>query len=70
MSYISSLREVIGNRPIITILVINQKKEVLMQFRSDTLDWGLPGGSMELGETLEEVAAREVNYSPLICFAN
>ena len=59
MSYISSLREVIGNRPIITILVINQKKEVLMQFRSDTLDWGLPGGSMELGETLEEVAARE-----------
>ncbi len=74
MSYISSLREVVGNRPIIsvgaTILVINQKQEVLMQFRSDTLDWGLPGGSMELGETLEEVAAREVNYSPLICFAN
>ncbi|MDE0563014.1 NUDIX domain-containing protein [Exiguobacterium sp. B2(2022)] len=52
MNYISSLREVIGNRPIIsvgaTILVINQKQEVLMQFRSDTLDWGLPGGSMEL----------------------
>ncbi|MGH1443765.1 MAG: NUDIX hydrolase, partial [Exiguobacterium profundum] len=44
MSYISSLREVVGNRPIIsvgaTILVINQKQEVLMQFRSDTLDWG------------------------------
>lgn len=64
MSDISSLREVIGNRPIIsvgaTILVINQKQEVLMQHRSDTLDWGLPGGSMELGETLEEVAAREL----------
>ncbi|WP_080847854.1 NUDIX hydrolase [Cytobacillus gottheilii] len=64
MGYISELRKQIGSRPIIsvgaTILVINQKKEVLFQHRSDTLDWGLPGGSMELGETLEEVAQREL----------
>lgn len=64
MNYISELREFIGNRPIIsvgaTILVINNKNEILFQNRSDTLDWGLPGGSMELGETLEEVASREL----------
>lgn len=64
MGYISELRKIIGSRPIIsvgaTILVINEKREILFQHRSDTLDWGLPGGSMELSETLEEVASREL----------
>jgi len=64
VNYISDLRKLIGSRPIIsvgaTILVINDKNEILLQHRSDTLDWGLPGGSMELGETLEEVASREL----------
>ncbi|KAB2331260.1 NUDIX hydrolase [Bacillus mesophilum] len=64
MGYISELRKQIGSRPIIsvgaTISVMNQNNEVLFQHRSDTLDWGLPGGSMELGETLEEVALREL----------
>ncbi|WP_121612703.1 NUDIX hydrolase [Mesobacillus foraminis] len=64
MGYISDLRKMIGNQPILsvgaTILVVNERKEVLFQHRSDTLDWGLPGGSMELGETLEETASREL----------
>lgn len=64
MGYISDLRMLIGNRPIIgvwvTILVINEKREVLFQLRSDTLDWGFPGGSLELNETLEEAASREL----------
>ena len=64
MGYISDLRKVIGNRPILsvgaTILVMNEKQELLFQLRSDTYDWGLPGGSMELGEMLEETASREL----------
>ncbi|MDQ1144034.1 8-oxo-dGTP pyrophosphatase MutT (NUDIX family) [Bacillus sp. SORGH_AS 510] len=64
MGYISEIRKLIGSRPIIsvgaTILVVNEKSEILFQHRSDTLDWGLPGGSMELGETLGEVASREL----------
>lgn len=64
MGYINELRKLIGSRPIIsvgaTILVVNAEKKILLQHRSDTLDWGLPRGSMELGETLEEVASREL----------
>lgn len=64
MGYISELRKFIGKRPIIsvgaTVLILNEKKEILFQHRSDTLDWGLPGGSMELNETIEEAASREL----------
>lgn len=65
MGYISELRKYIGSRPIIsigaTILVVNDDKQILFQHRSDTLDWGLPGGALELNETLEEAAARELH---------
>jgi len=65
MGYISELRKHIGSRLIIsigaTILVVNDDKKILFQHRSDTLDWGLPGGALELNETLEEAAARELN---------
>jgi len=64
MGYISELRKHIGSRPIIsvgsTVLVVNDDKKILFQHRSDTLEWGLPGGSMELNETVEQVAAREL----------
>ncbi|KOP70317.1 ADP-ribose pyrophosphatase [Lysinibacillus sp. FJAT-14745] len=42
------------------VLVINNRRQVLMQLRKDNGCWGLIGGSMELGETLEQVAHREL----------
>ena len=64
MGYIENLRKYVGHEPIIgigaTTLVFNDKKEILLNLRSDTNTWGIPGGSMELGETVEETARREL----------
>lgn len=64
MGYISNLRKKIGHEPMIgvgtTILVWNQKNEILLNLRSDTKDWGIPGGAKELYETIEECAKREL----------
>lgn len=53
MGYIKSLRSIIGTRPIIApgsaIIVMNEENELLLQLRSDTKDWGIPGGGMGVG---------------------
>ena len=64
LGYIMNLRKKIGTDPIIMVgacvLIFNERGELLMQHRIDNNCWGLAGGSMELGETLEEVAIREM----------
>lgn len=64
MGYLSKLREKVGHDRIImvgaTAFVENEKGEILMQLRSDTNDWSLPGGSMEIGERVEDAAKREL----------
>ncbi|MEY9870534.1 ADP-ribose pyrophosphatase YjhB (NUDIX family) [Peribacillus sp. B2I2] len=64
MGYIEDLRKLVGKRPVILtgakVLVFNPLGQILLQFRTDTKVWGLPGGLMELGESLEETALREV----------
>lgn len=64
MDYIGELRKLIGTRPIIMVganaILINEKGEILMHHRRERDCWGLPGGAMELGESLEENARREV----------
>lgn len=64
MGYIMNLRKVVGHDPLIgvgaTTLVFNEKNEILLNLRTDTNTWGIPGGSMELYETIEETAIREL----------
>ncbi len=64
MGYISNLRKYIGHDPLIgigaTTLVFNKDNELLLNLRTDTNSWGIPGGSMELYETIEETAVREL----------
>lgn len=61
--YISYIRNMVGHNKIILsaacCIIRNENGEVLLQQRDSGL-WGLPGGIMELGESLEETAVREV----------
>lgn len=63
MDYVKNLREMVGHRPLIlpgaVVIIENDRGEILLQHRRDG-DWGLPGGLMELGESYEETARREV----------
>lgn len=63
MDYIREMRQKIGHAPLILVgagvLIFNDRQELLMLLRSDIHSWGIPGGSMELGESLEETAIRE-----------
>lgn len=62
--YISELRKLVGTRPLImvgaNVIVLDSELRILLQLRTDNNCWGLPGGSMDLGESLEEVAKREL----------
>ncbi|GEN54963.1 NUDIX domain-containing protein [Halobacillus faecis] len=64
MDYVQRIRKRIGTQPLVvagaTVLVQNEQGELLFQYRKDTKEWGLPGGAMEPGETLEQTAVREL----------
>lgn len=64
MSYIKDLRKYVGHEPILTagvgLFVFNNQNKVLMQLRTDYNQWGFPGGAMDLGESFEETAIREL----------
>ncbi|GAA3344923.1 hypothetical protein GCM10020358_50070 [Amorphoplanes nipponensis] len=64
-SYIGGLRTLAGDeRVLISVgahgLVRDPRGRILLIQRSDDRTWALPGGTMELGETLRECAIREV----------
>jgi 8-oxo-dGTP pyrophosphatase MutT (NUDIX family) len=63
--YIKELRSLIGHRPIIhgagSIIIENERGEVLLGKRTDNHLWGYSGGGMEIGESVEECARRELS---------
>ena len=63
MDYIHDLRKIIGPRKIILncagALIIRENK-ILFQRRTDNGKWGLIGGLLEMNETYEEAALREI----------
>lgn len=63
-NYIMDLRKVVGHAPLLqagaSIIVENENGQVLLEKRTDNHQWGYAGGSIELGETVEEAAKREL----------
>jgi 8-oxo-dGTP pyrophosphatase MutT (NUDIX family) len=45
--------------PSANVVVVNDEGELLMIHRSDNDNWALPGGAMDLGESLIDTAVRE-----------
>jgi 8-oxo-dGTP pyrophosphatase MutT (NUDIX family) len=64
VSYLLELRKIVGSRPLFSpgasAIPINERGQVLMQLRADSRNWGFPGGSMELGDSLLQAAQREL----------
>ncbi|MFN4101362.1 MAG: NUDIX domain-containing protein [Pararhodobacter sp.] len=63
-SYLGQLRAAVGDRRLLVIgvrvLIEDEAGRVLILKRSDTGDWGLPAGAMELDESLTDAIHREV----------
>lgn len=65
MGYIEDIRAIVGHRPLIfvgsVVIIVDEQGRILLQQRVHPHGvWGLPGGLMELGESTEDVAVREV----------
>lgn len=64
MSYIMNLRKYVGHAPLIqcagSVIIENEKGEILLGRRADSHLWGYAGGSIELGESIEDCARREL----------
>ncbi|WP_203737330.1 NUDIX hydrolase, partial [Actinoplanes italicus] len=64
MSYVGELRELVGQRPLLLaaagVIVVDEVGRWLLQRRVDDDLWGLIGGALELGESFEDAARREL----------
>ena len=62
--YLESIRSRLGHQcillPGVRAIILNDRGDVLLQRRTDMACWGLPSGSVELGETALQALKREV----------
>lgn len=63
-SYIGRLRKLVGNEKLIVAgvraVIQDKDKKILLIHRKDTGRWGMPAGSVELGESVMDALKREV----------
>jgi 8-oxo-dGTP pyrophosphatase MutT (NUDIX family) len=63
-SYVGQLRKLVGKRKLIVpatrAIIQNQQGDVLLILRRDNGQWGLPAGTIELGESVLDCLKREV----------
>jgi 8-oxo-dGTP pyrophosphatase MutT (NUDIX family) len=50
----------LGVRPSVSAVIFDGRGRLLLQQRSDGGQWGLPGGSVEIGESVHDAVIREV----------
>ena len=62
--YIRDLRKKVKHIPLVVphsvVILFNEKNEILIEERSDDGLFDFPGGAIDLNETMEETAAREL----------
>lgn len=62
--YIKTIRKMVGHAPVLvcgaSVIVVNKAGELLLQKRRDNGCWCYHGGSVELGDVVEEAAKREL----------
>lgn len=62
--YIMDLRKLVGHRTLMqcaaSIIIVNEKNQILLGKRTDNHKWGYAGGSIELDEKVEDCARREL----------
>ena len=57
----SDIAHALGVRPSVSAVIFDRRGRLLLQQRSDGGQWGLPGGSVEIGESLADAVRREVH---------
>ena len=62
--YVAEMRRLVGSRPLLLaaagVIVQARDGTVLLHRRTDDGFWAVPGGALDLGESLEDAARREL----------